>query len=116
MQLMRPAEVPASPRDRVFRHSPGRALLAAFAVICASAGLVGIGRRQHSGLAYYVAGGLVLGLIVMQLRSPAFEPRESSAGAPYHPRTPLLRASGRSGGRAAPPSLTLTLAATSAFE
>jgi len=65
MQLMRLAEVPASPRDRVFRYSPGRALFAAFAVICASAGLVLIGWRQGSGWAYYVAGVLLLGLALL---------------------------------------------------
>lgn len=65
MQLMRLAEVPTSQRDRVFRYSPARALFVAFSVICASGGLVLLGWHQRSGLAYYLAGVLLLGLVLM---------------------------------------------------
>lgn len=66
MQLLRLAEVPTGQRDRVFRYSPARALFAAFAVICASGGLVWIGWQRQSGLAYYVAGVLLLALLLMR--------------------------------------------------
>lgn len=65
MQFMRLAEVPIGPHDRVFRYSPLRALLVAFSIICASGGLVLFGWIQQAGLAYYVAGVLLLGLAVM---------------------------------------------------
>lgn len=66
MQFMRLAEVPSTPRDRVFRYSPARALLAAFAVTAVSGGLVWVGWQRQSGLAYYLAGVLLLGLVVLQ--------------------------------------------------
>jgi len=66
MQLMRLAEVPTSKRDRVFRYSLVRALFAAFAVLCASGGLLLLGWHQQSGLAYYIAGVLLLGLVLMR--------------------------------------------------
>lgn len=66
MQLMRLAEVPVRERDRVFRYSPARALCAAFAAICASGGLVVIGWQRQSGLAYYLAGVLVLALLLLR--------------------------------------------------
>src|SRR5947208_8295896 len=65
MQLMRLAEVSTSQRDRVFRYSLVRALFAAFAVLCASAGLLLLGWHQRSRLAYYIAGVLLLGLVLM---------------------------------------------------
>ncbi len=66
MQLMQLATAPRSTRDRVFRYSPARALCVAFTVICVSGGLVLAGRERQSGLAYYVAGMLVLGLLLMR--------------------------------------------------
>lgn len=67
MQLMRLAEVPTSQRDRVFRYSPARALFATFSVICASGGLVLTAwHQQRSGWAYYLAGMLFLGLVMMR--------------------------------------------------
>jgi len=66
MQLMRLADVPTSQGDRVFRYSPARALFVAVGVLCASGVLLLFGWLQHSGLAYYVSGVLVVGLIVMQ--------------------------------------------------
>ncbi len=65
MQLMRLAEVPISQRHRVFRHSPGRAVFAIVGITAAIAGLLTFGRYQDSGLAYYVAGVLLLSVLVM---------------------------------------------------
>jgi hypothetical protein len=65
MQFMRLADVAMDQHDRVFRYSPVRALLVALSIIGASGGLVLFGWIQQSGLAYYVAGVLVLSLIVM---------------------------------------------------
>lgn len=65
MQFMRLADVPIDQHDRVFRYSPVRALLVASSIICASGGLALFGWRQQAGLAYYVAGVLLLGLVVM---------------------------------------------------
>jgi hypothetical protein len=61
MQLMPLAKVPIRKSDLVFRNSPARALFVAFCIIIASVALVWLG----SGLAYYVAGLLVLSLLVM---------------------------------------------------
>ncbi len=63
---MRLGDVQSNPRDRVFRYSPGRALFLVFAVILAGGGLVWIGRQQQSSLAYYIAGVLLLGLLLMR--------------------------------------------------
>jgi len=65
MQLMRLADVPIGQHDRVFHYSPVRAFFIAFSIICASGGLALFGWIQQSGLAYYVAGVLLLGLVVM---------------------------------------------------
>jgi|CXWL01.1.fsa_nt_gi hypothetical protein len=65
MQFMRLAEVPIGLHDRVFRYSPIRALFVAFSIICASGGLGLFGWIQQAGLAYYIAGVLLLGLVVM---------------------------------------------------
>jgi hypothetical protein len=65
MQFMRLADIPIGQHDRVFRYSPVRALLVAFSIICASGGLALFGWIQQSGLAYYVAGVLVLTLVVV---------------------------------------------------
>lgn len=62
---MRLADVPTSPRDRVFRHSPAAALFAGVCIINASIGLTVFGWQRDSGLAYYVAGVLLVGLLVM---------------------------------------------------
>jgi hypothetical protein len=61
VKLMRLTEVPIRASDRVFRHSPARALVVAVSMLCASAGLAWFG----SGLAYYVAAVLVVSLLVM---------------------------------------------------
>ena len=66
VRCLRLAEVPATARDQVFRSSPARALVAAVAAICASALLVLLGWRLHSVLAYYLAGVLFLGVVVLQ--------------------------------------------------
>lgn len=66
MRLLRLAEVPTSKRDRVFRYSPVRALFVTFAMLCAIGGLVLLGWRQRSSLAYYIAGVLLLGLVLMR--------------------------------------------------
>jgi hypothetical protein len=65
MQLIRLADVPIDQHDRVFRYSPVRALFVTLSIICASGGLALFGWIQQSGLAYYVAGVLVLSLAVM---------------------------------------------------
>jgi hypothetical protein len=65
MQFMRLADIPIGQDDRVFRYSPVRALFVAFSIICASGGLALFGWNQQNGLAYYAAGVLLLGLIVM---------------------------------------------------
>jgi hypothetical protein len=66
MQFLRLADVPIDQHDRVFRYSPTRALLGTFSVLGASGGLALFGWNQQAGLAYYLAGVLLLGLIVMQ--------------------------------------------------
>jgi hypothetical protein len=66
MRLLRLADVPIHERDRVFRYSPARAVFAILAVIAASAGLVALGGRERSGLAYYVAAVLLVGLLVLR--------------------------------------------------
>ena len=65
MRLMRLAEVPLNPGHRVFRHSPGRAVFVVVCIVTAIAGLLIIGLRQGSGLAYYIAGVLFLGALIM---------------------------------------------------
>jgi hypothetical protein len=61
MQLMPLTKVPIRQSDLVFRHSPARALVVATCMICVSVALVWLG----SGLAYYVAGVLIVSLLVM---------------------------------------------------
>jgi len=66
VRCLRLAEVPATARDQVFRSSPTSALVAAVAAICASAVLVLLGWRLRSVVAYYLAGVLFLGVVVLQ--------------------------------------------------
>jgi hypothetical protein len=64
MKLMRAVDVPQSRLDRVFRSSPAAAVLAASSAIVVSAVLIGVGVHKGSGLAYYLAGALLLALVV----------------------------------------------------
>jgi hypothetical protein len=66
MRLLRLADVPTNERDRVFRYSPGRAVLATCAVIGASGELVALGWHERNALAYYVAAVLLVGLLVLR--------------------------------------------------
>lgn len=66
MQLMRLSEVPIRQGDRVFRHSPERAVFAVGCVGIAIAGLLVLGWQRGSGLAYYLAGVLLVGMLVMR--------------------------------------------------
>src|SRR5262245_12178151 len=66
MHLLRLDEVPIGERDRVFRHSPARALFAALAALCAAGGFFLFGWQHGSVLAYYLAGLTLLGLLVMR--------------------------------------------------
>jgi hypothetical protein len=66
MRLLRLAEVPTNERDRAFRYSPGRAVLAACAVIGASAGLIALGWHEGSWVAFCAAGVLLVGLLVLR--------------------------------------------------
>jgi len=65
MRLMRLADVSIDQHDRVFRYSPFRALFVTLSIICASGGLALFGWNRQAGLAYYLAGVLLLGLVVM---------------------------------------------------
>jgi len=66
MRLLRLADVPTNQRDRVFRYSPGRAVLATCAVIGASGGLVALGWHEGRWVAFYAAGVLLVGLLVLR--------------------------------------------------
>jgi hypothetical protein len=66
MRLLRLADVPTGERDRVFRYSRAWALVVACAVIGAAGALTVLGWRARSGLAYYIAGVLLLGLVVLR--------------------------------------------------
>jgi len=66
MRLLRLDEVPTGERDRVFRHSPARALFAALAALCAAGGFFLFGWQHGSVLAYYLAGVTLLGPLVMR--------------------------------------------------
>ena len=70
MQLLRLNEVVTSPQDRVFRYSPVRATLLALGVVGFSAALVLVdweGRsRSAYYVAYYIAGFLLLCLLLMR--------------------------------------------------
>ena len=66
MRLLRLSEVPTSERDRVFRHSPARALLLAFGVTLASAALILHAWSERSPLGYYIAGVMLLGLLLLR--------------------------------------------------
>lgn len=66
MQLLRLSEVSVSPDDRVFRHSPVRALLPSGAVLGVSVACLIFATRRGSVVAYYIAGVLLLGLVLMR--------------------------------------------------
>ena len=55
MQLMRMAEVPATDRDRVFRYSGGRALIATAVVVALAVGALPLAWTTANWLAYYFA-------------------------------------------------------------
>jgi hypothetical protein len=65
MRLLKLSDIPVTERDLVFHHSPARALGAAVAVACASAGLVLLGWHD-SGIFYCAAGLLVLGQVLFR--------------------------------------------------
>lgn len=69
-RLIRLSDVETSPGDRVFRYSPTRIALLALAVACVAAALVLVdweGRRRSAYyVAYYIAGVLFLGLVLMR--------------------------------------------------
>ena len=65
MKIMRLAEVAINPGDRVFRHSPAKALMVGLGVIGAGAGLIVLGQHGDSVLAYYLAGVMFVSLLVM---------------------------------------------------
>jgi hypothetical protein len=65
MRLMRLAEVPVESGDRMFRYSRAGAALGSLATVGASAVLLAYAITHQSGLAYYSAGVLALGLLVM---------------------------------------------------
>lgn len=70
MQLLRLNEVATSPEDRVFRYSPVRATLLALGVVGFSAALVLVNWQGRSRsayyVAYYIAGFLLLCLLLMR--------------------------------------------------
>jgi len=66
MQLLRLADVAASPDDRIFRYSRGRALVIVAATLAAAVLSIAVGRQQHSPMLYYVAAVLLCGLLVLQ--------------------------------------------------
>lgn len=55
MQLMGMAEVPATDRDRVFRYSGGRALIATAVVVALAVGALLLAWTTAHWLAYYFA-------------------------------------------------------------
>jgi len=69
-RLIRLSDVETSPGDRVFRYSPTRIALLALAGACVAAALVLVdweGRRRSAYyIAYYIAGVLFLGLVLMR--------------------------------------------------
>lgn len=66
MRLLRLADVPTTERDRVFRYSPARAVLATCALLGASGGLAALGWSGRNWVAYYVAAILLIGLLVLR--------------------------------------------------
>lgn len=66
MRLMLMAEVPAAEGDRVYAYSRARAVVAAVVAAGASAGFAWMGWRYSAFLAYYVAGVLLLALLLMR--------------------------------------------------
>jgi hypothetical protein len=66
MELMRSAAVPHNDRDIVFRYSRGRALVTFLVLAAVAIGLITFARMNHAWIAYYVAGALILVLLVFQ--------------------------------------------------
>jgi hypothetical protein len=70
MRLLRLNDVEASPGDLVFRYSRTRAALLFLAVSCVGAALLLVGwegrKRSAYYVAYYIAGALFLGLVLMR--------------------------------------------------
>ena len=64
LRVLRLADVPAS-RGQIFRYSRGRALGAAAAIVCAAVALAVL-RWPNPVLAYYVAGVLLLSVVILQ--------------------------------------------------
>jgi hypothetical protein len=66
MQLMRLADVPLDPRDRVFYYSRFRAVAGAMSFCAIAIGLVVLGWVKNAWLAYYVAAVVAICLLVFQ--------------------------------------------------
>jgi len=64
MRLLRLYEAEKSPGDRVFAYSRIWALVFVFAMLCGSAGAVIFGLKMKSSILYYVAGMLLLVLLL----------------------------------------------------
>jgi hypothetical protein len=66
MQLMRLADVPLDPRDRVFYYSRFRAVAGAMSFCAIAIGLVVLGWVKNAWLAYYVAAVVAICLLIFQ--------------------------------------------------
>jgi len=64
VRLLRLADVPEA-RRQVFRYSRARALAAAVAIVCAAVALIAL-RWPHPAVAYYIAGVLLLTVVILQ--------------------------------------------------
>ena len=75
MQLLRLAEVPSNPRDRVFRYSRARAAIGATVVAAVAVAALLYGRLQGAWLPYHIAAVLfILLLIFHNLVTARFRP------------------------------------------
>jgi len=66
MRLLRLDDVHTDAKHRVFRYSRVRALFLSAAVLCTSAGLIVFDGRGRFAIGYYIAGVLLVGLILMR--------------------------------------------------
>lgn len=66
LRLLRFADVPTSPADRLFRYSRARAVALVVAVLAGSAGLIVLGLQRRSWLLGYLAVIGLLALVIMQ--------------------------------------------------
>jgi hypothetical protein len=66
MRLLRLDDVQTDAKHRVFRYSRPRALLLSAAVLCTSAGLIVFDGRGRFAIGYYIAGVLLVGLMLMR--------------------------------------------------